>query len=102
VLTIFGKGIIPIGSLTEFTNNCKLQCKTACETTGSPPPTWSLKVLVPGGGGEKRSCSEVSTCDCGTQSTGENQKKTWRHGGSCTQKELELYDCVDKNDGCYC
>lgn len=79
LLTIFGGSMTPIGSITQAQNQCALQAKQLCETTGALPPTWELNTMVVDG--TPRSCayfcrSGTGACDnkewkspCGTSPT---------------------------------
>jgi hypothetical protein len=59
LLTIFGTGIAPVGSLAEARNNCELQGRQLCITTGQLPPTWTLKTMNLNG--VMTSCDDVCT-----------------------------------------
>jgi hypothetical protein len=59
VLTIFGSGIGQVGTLTNFENNCRIQCATTCKM-GGLPPTWDVQVKV---GDEYKKCRDI-IADC--------------------------------------
>ncbi|MFH1294752.1 MAG: hypothetical protein ABIH90_02305 [Candidatus Aenigmatarchaeota archaeon] len=62
MLTIFGGGIAPITTLTEFTNQCKNTAAISCQTTGLMPLNWNAQVNI---GGSLKSCaSELSEMSC--------------------------------------
>ena len=59
LLTIFGSGITPLGSLSNFQNQCRISGESSCETTKQLPLTWSISVSV---GDSKESCESALNC----------------------------------------
>jgi hypothetical protein len=61
ILTIFGQGMIPVGTLTDIRNQCTLTNKQLCETTGTVSPTWSLNTFIVDG--KPWSCKDACDTD---------------------------------------
>jgi hypothetical protein len=83
VLTIFGGGIGQVSSLTNFQNQCRIQCAVTCKIDGvSLPPTWKTNIKLSDGtttncetavgnscaacGGTSSTTNPPSATDCST------------------------------------
>ena len=70
LLTIFASSMTPIGSITQAQNQCALQARQLCETTGALPPTWELNTMIVDG--VPSSCADF--CGSGTSAC---KDKVW-------------------------
>ena len=66
LITIFSGAITPLASLAQARNNCMVQGKTTCDSTGALPITWEIKSLKVADSDILQSCkelwSECKTC----------------------------------------
>ena len=64
LLTIFGTGITPIGTLTSVRSSCVTSGKSACcKATGNDPVDWGVAKYKDSAGVSK-SCKELASCSC--------------------------------------
>jgi hypothetical protein len=81
VLTIFGTGMGPFSTITDFKNNCITQGKATCASSGFLPLSWDRKVRV---GNEDKSCADVVEVPGARE---DNPCGDWAVGGSETSPE---------------
>lgn len=62
IITIFSGAIGPVGGFAEARNNCELQARTTCTSTGGLPETWNIRTQRV----EQTSyaCSSLQSCSC--------------------------------------
>jgi len=92
VLTIFGGGIGNISTLTNFQNQCRIQCAVTCKIDGvSLPPTWKTNVKL--SDGTTTNCETAVGNSCAACGGTPNPGLT----GGCSGKNVD--DCP-KTSGC--
>ncbi len=46
LLAMFGRGILPIGTLADFKQQCETTGRLSCQTTGYLPVTWKAVIYI--------------------------------------------------------
>ena len=72
LITMFSSSITPLGNLAQAKNNCMVQAKSTCASTGALPVTWAVQSVKTSDSDALLSCKSLwSDCDCCPQSASE-------------------------------